>query len=390
MNSELRNIIEQLRAFDWRFVDYNPSLERFSINNVHWYPAPFVPHIPSILIKSLSKPGDIVLDPFCGTGITGIEAARLNRRFVQLDLNPLAIEIAQAKLTAIRIVDDTFTERIINSLNIGVVNNKDSIAPDSIQAEEAGKWFHPETLSQLLILKNIAQNQPDEATRLVTRFLLSSILYAASSQTKHYSYVTDNCYPNQLIERNAVEFFLERLLLLRKAVNDFRINCNMNSTIPQLVSYGVTEMGDARNLSMLPRESVDIVVTSPPYIGVNDYVKSQRLTYLLFPPFPSTADSAEIGTRQKRRRKTAVTDYLCAMKMCIDEMIRITKNDGFICIALGQSSSIKGTDIVEELVIYTSQLLGNVPVLDIVRPIVFRKIYNTGIGSERLLVFHKG
>ena len=140
---------------------------------------------------------------------------------------------------------------------------------------------------------------------------------------------------------------------------------------------------------MLPRESVDIVVTSPPYIGVNDYVKSQRLTYLLFPPFPSTADSAEIGRRQKRRRKTAVADYLCDMKKCIDEMVRVTRSGGFICIALGQSSSIKGTDLVKELVTYAGQLLDSAPVLNIVRPIVFRKIYNTGIGSERLLVFHK-
>ena len=96
-----------------------------------------------------------------------------------------------------------------------------------------------------------------------------------------------------------------------------------------------------------------------------------------------------IGRRQKRRRKTAVADYLLDIKKCIDEMVRVTRNGGFICVALGQSSSIKGTDVVKELVTYIGQLLDSAPVLDIVRPIAFRKIYNTGIGSERLLVFYR-
>jgi hypothetical protein len=132
-----------------------------------------------------------------------------------------------------------------------------------------------------------------------------------------------------------------------------------------------------------------MVVTSPPYVGVNDYVKSQRLTYLLFPPFPAAADSAEIGRRQKRRLKTAAADYLSDLRQCLDEIARVTRPEGFVCMALGQSSSMKTRDLVEELVLYLGQKLGHVPLVDIRRPIVFRKIYNAGIGTERLVVFQK-
>lgn len=47
------------------------------------------------LIDTLSKPGDLILDPFMGSGVTGIESVRLQRRFLGIDLNPVAVEIGR-------------------------------------------------------------------------------------------------------------------------------------------------------------------------------------------------------------------------------------------------------------------------------------------------------
>lgn len=47
------------------------------------------------LIETLSQPGDLILDPFMGSGVTGIEASRLRRRFLGIDLNPAAVELAR-------------------------------------------------------------------------------------------------------------------------------------------------------------------------------------------------------------------------------------------------------------------------------------------------------
>ena len=47
-------------------------------------------------------PGGIVLDPFCGSGTTGLAALELGHRFVGIDLDPLAIELAQARLSGLR------------------------------------------------------------------------------------------------------------------------------------------------------------------------------------------------------------------------------------------------------------------------------------------------
>ena len=49
-------------------------------------------------IKRYSKEGDIVIDPFVGSGVTAIEALKLKRKAVAVDLNPMAIFIT--KMTA--------------------------------------------------------------------------------------------------------------------------------------------------------------------------------------------------------------------------------------------------------------------------------------------------
>ena len=47
--------------------------------------------------KSCGKPGDLILDPFCGTGTTGVAALRLKRRFVGIDNDGETIELARAE-----------------------------------------------------------------------------------------------------------------------------------------------------------------------------------------------------------------------------------------------------------------------------------------------------
>ena len=52
------------------------------------------------IIRASSNPGDLVLDPFAGSGTVGAEAARLGRRFLLIDGNPEAIEVMRSRLPA--------------------------------------------------------------------------------------------------------------------------------------------------------------------------------------------------------------------------------------------------------------------------------------------------
>jgi len=67
----------------------------------YWGKKPF--NVISEFIKKYSEAGDTVLDSFCGSGITLIEAVKLNRKAVGIDLNPMAVKLARASMTKIDI-----------------------------------------------------------------------------------------------------------------------------------------------------------------------------------------------------------------------------------------------------------------------------------------------
>jgi site-specific DNA-methyltransferase (adenine-specific) len=46
--------------------------------------------------------GDIVLDPFVGTGTTAVAAKKLGRRFIAIDIDPKYVAIAQRKLERVQ------------------------------------------------------------------------------------------------------------------------------------------------------------------------------------------------------------------------------------------------------------------------------------------------
>ena len=48
-------------------------------------------------INHFSKIGDLIIDPFCGSGVTGVEGMKLNRKVFVSDLNPFAIFLTKAK-----------------------------------------------------------------------------------------------------------------------------------------------------------------------------------------------------------------------------------------------------------------------------------------------------
>ncbi|MBI5332757.1 MAG: hypothetical protein HZB65_04240 [Candidatus Aenigmarchaeota archaeon] len=50
------------------------------------------------LIKHYSNPGSIILDPFCGGGVTVVEALRLRRKVIGVDLNPMATFITKMEV----------------------------------------------------------------------------------------------------------------------------------------------------------------------------------------------------------------------------------------------------------------------------------------------------
>jgi DNA modification methylase len=55
-----------------------------------------------ILVRLFSDPGELILDPFAGSGTTGVAAVRLGRRFIGWEMSPEYAEIARRRLAVAR------------------------------------------------------------------------------------------------------------------------------------------------------------------------------------------------------------------------------------------------------------------------------------------------
>jgi len=82
----------------------NRQSTRYSVHGLHEYKGKFNPQIARAILNILHVPiGGRVLDPFCGSGTSLVECSHLGMKAVGTDINPLAVFIANAKLTALQL-----------------------------------------------------------------------------------------------------------------------------------------------------------------------------------------------------------------------------------------------------------------------------------------------
>jgi DNA modification methylase len=94
--------VQSLEVDDsWSFKDTSPSQTSYITHDYHRYPAKFIPQLAGRIIKENSRVGDLVCDPFMGSGTTLVEAIVNKRRAYGTDINPVSVLISKAKTTPI-------------------------------------------------------------------------------------------------------------------------------------------------------------------------------------------------------------------------------------------------------------------------------------------------
>src|SRR5204862_6093737 len=113
-------------------------------------------------------------------------------------------------------------------------------------------------------------------------------------------------------------------------------------SLPAKLAEATICCGDSRDLlRKVSDKSIDLVITSPPYFGVSDYVKSQRLSMEWFGIEIEPLRMQEIGARSKRPRQTAETDYKSGLRKVFGEVHLCLKADGACVIIIGESATRK-------------------------------------------------
>ena len=153
-------------------LDFRDQDGRLASHNFHAIPAKFPPQLPQKFIATLTESGGIVLDPMLGSGTTIVEAFLTGRAGLGFDIDPLALRIAQVKVTPLDIpCVHRFANTILTQARKTVQSHRDRLQADLTRRwdEETWRfvdyWFAQETQIALLALLEEIAKIKDEGIR---------------------------------------------------------------------------------------------------------------------------------------------------------------------------------------------------------------------------------
>ena len=115
------------------------------------YPTRYISAVPRYAIKNFSDIGDTILDPFCGSGTTAIEAMLLGRNALSVDIDPFARLLISVKTEEYKIEDFKLIDRVVNGLKTAKSSDLKRHWVPKIQNIE--KWFCETSIVQLSFIK---------------------------------------------------------------------------------------------------------------------------------------------------------------------------------------------------------------------------------------------
>jgi len=221
------------------------------------------------LIETYSSPGDMVCDPFVGSGVVALESIITGRGIIANDINPYAVILTKAKLTPPPTIKEALQRTAFYSNSMKLLTEK--MALDKIP-EWVKTFFHPQTLQELLALTKILRQNREN-------FLLACLLGILHHQRPGFlSYPASHLVPYLRTRKFPREKFPQLYeyrpivpRLQKKIMRVYRRFPNIDPEVPRMC-----RLADAANLN-LPKESIDVVITSPPYMNALDYARDNRL-----------------------------------------------------------------------------------------------------------------
>lgn len=334
------NIILKMNSIDWDFTNkgYLSPTETspFNVRKHHWYPGTYVPEIPFSLIEILSKENEIILDPFVGIGTTFFQALILKRKPIGVESCEIANRFTRSLLYLIKNNQELIkvVEELVD-INWGYKDETDYTI--MVEGEKLKSilpfWFAPKTFNQLCYLKYKVLTSSSNICKAAFWIAISNMLMKCSSQNKGWGFIADGVKPKDLKEKKVLSYFNSNVNFLIKDIqkivgfmdSDYLKNLSIKSSLLKK---------DSLNLDNILDESVNTIITSPPYPNMIDYSQSQKLSYYFWDLPIETDISNEIGSRRNRNRPDALENYMESMLKINEILFGKLKNYGYLCYVL--------------------------------------------------------
>ncbi|BDQ02475.1 DNA methyltransferase [Ignavibacterium sp.] len=360
--------ILELASFSEIPVDYSWSFSNMTIKDTSYithgyytYPAKFIPQLAARLIRENSKEGDIVIDPFMGSGTTIVESILNNRISIGTDINEIACLLTKVKTTPIKIsqllqeftnLDFDLKSRINGNFDY-FLKNAEQLLPKN---ERIDYWFLPQQKEKLSIIFARILEIKNKDIRDFFLIAFAQILKSCSIWLQKSVKPTRD--PNKKIYEPLTLFLNQSQKMLKKHYEFDKI---LNPLIKQNIDkYRVVQCSDSRNLPC-ENEKATLIVTSPPYVTSYEYADLHQLPSLWFGYLNELSDfrrkfigSAYKGDRGKidlkstlaekivselgeNKKGREVKNYFADMLETFLEMKRVLKKGGRSCIVIGNT-----------------------------------------------------
>ena len=319
-DAELSRLLEKL-------FDVDAALERALTHGFHSYAGRMHPGIARGAIAALSTAGDRVVDPFCGSGTVLVEAMGLGRACAGVDASPLGVAIARTRTDL-----------------LGAEGREALVAEAARVAEEAGerarkrrrpevpRWaraeiarFHAHVLYELLGLRELVFELPDDGVGRALRMCLSSILVKFMKAGPGA--------PRDGAEKRIARGVPSRMLSDR-ATELARGLAALEKRMPPKTPAPEISEGDARSLPMADA-SAALVLSSPPYAGTYDYAAVHEARFVWLGLSPAGYQRVQLGARRHEIGDVSPSDWRTSQRKWMAEIARVLRPGGRALLVVG-------------------------------------------------------
>ena len=352
-----------LNNINWDFypkpISTDKNYKLFNCRKYHWFPGTFIPEIPYTLIELLTRPGAKVFDPFCGIGTTYFQAMLLKRIPYGADECLFSTEFARllfrlfkpsANLLEVKsIIDRSIQKYDCNKNYRKMLNN----IGENKYLNELRRWYTVQNFNALCFLIGLEREANNRFERAALRLSISSILSTISNQDRGWGCIADNVLPksNQIKKVDVINVFKIAVSKLLNDINAIKHDTDYYQSYKAIEKNKTIFKSNKIALNEISENVIDIVITSPPYPNMVDYTTSQRLSYYFFGYDIELNKKNETGARYKRRRKSALIDYLSEMEKTNEIISKTIKRGGLLCYVMPSFNTINNNNIKRKQIV---------------------------------------
>jgi hypothetical protein len=329
------------------------------------------------LILKFSAPNDIIFEPFVGSGVIALESLIAGRGVICCDTNPYAVVLTRAKLFAPRSLSEALgsAERCLK-----IATNELA----GVSAEDIPRWvqlfFHPKTLKEIVALTKVLKRRRQY-------FLLACLLGILHHQRPGFlSYPASHAVPYLRTKKFPKSSFPElykyrpvRPRLIRKITRAYRRFPVIDGSLLRKC-----DLRDVTRMNLI-KNSVDAVVTSPPYMNALDYVRDNRLRLWFLGRGHETDLSKTVPMSKAGFEKL--------MDGCLRVIQKALRPRGRCVFVAGEISNSRSLEDTAQLILDISKAMGGFDFEQIIEDVIppDRRIRKAGqrVRREKILVLRK-